>query len=283
MSNAPSLNIHINCWSLFHEGDPMTEQGLRTHLSLVKEAGFQGYCGTPDSPRIKELLKEYGLRFGGAFDASSPEHFEPRIAAIMAIDNGPINCQLANHDTTTEEAVALTIALMAEAKKQGAPVHLEVHRDTCTETPEKVAAIVAGYQKATGETPRMNYDFSHPAVVKHLVPENYIDRLFDETNIPVFQQANLWHIRPFNGHHCQIPITDGKGNFSPEYENCRPFIRQALKHWLAGPRPNNELWVVPEQGTTVGYNLSCFPNIWQDTVALGNDIRKMWGELLVTH
>jgi hypothetical protein len=283
MSTAPSLNIHINFWSLFHEGDPMTEQGLRTHLSLVKEAGFQGYCGNPDSPRIKELLKEYGLRFGGAFDASSPEHFEPRIAAIMAIDNGPINCQLANHDTTTEEAVALTIALMAEAKKQGAPVHLEVHRDTCTETPEKVAAIVDGYQKATGETPRMNYDFSHPAVVKHLVPENYIDRLFDETNIPVFQQANLWHIRPFNGHHCQIPITDGKGNFSPEYENCRPFIRQALKHWLAGPRPNNELWVVPEQGTTVGYNLSCFPNIWQDTVALGNDIRKMWGELLVNH
>jgi hypothetical protein len=87
-------------------------------------------------------------------------------------------------------------------------------------------------------------------------------------------------MRPFNGHHCMIPITDGKGNFSPEYEDCRPFIRQALKHWLAGPRPNNELWVMPEQGTTIGYNLSCFPNIWQDTVVLGNDIKKIWNEIL---
>ena len=31
---------------------------------------------------------------------------------------------------------------------------------------------------------------------------------------------------------------------------------------------------MPEQGTTIGYNLSCFPNIWQDTVVLGNDIKK---------
>jgi len=81
-------------------------------------------------------------------------------------------------------------------------------------------------------------------------------------------------------HRLMIPITDGKGNFSPEYSDCRPFIRQAFKHWLAGPRPNNELWVVPEQGTTIGYNLSCFPNIWQDTVVLGNDIKKIWNELL---
>jgi hypothetical protein len=116
--------------------------------------------------------------------------------------------------------------------------------------------------------------------VKHLTPDHYISRLFDETNIPVFQQSTLWHMRPFNGHHCMIPITDGKGNFSPEYEDCRPFIRQALKHWLAGPRPTNELWVVPEQGATIGYNLSCFPNIWQDTVVLGNDIKKIWNELL---
>ena len=280
MSTTPSLKIHINCWSLFDEADPSTEPGLRTHLSLVKEAGFQGYCGGADAPKLKELLSEYGLRFGGAFDAGSPEQFAPRIEAIMAIDNGPINCQLADHDTPTEEAVALTVALMEEAKKQNALVHLEVHRDTCTETPEKTAAIVAGCIKATGEAPRVNYDFSHPAVVKHLVPSNYIERLFDEANIPVFQQSTLWHMRPFNGHHCMIPITDGKGNFSPEYEACRPFIRQALKHWLAGPRPNNELWVVPEQGTTVGYNLSCFPNIWQDTVVLGKDIQQMWSELV---
>lgn len=278
-TNAPSLKIHINYWSLLHEADPTTEAGLRSHFEKLKEAGFDGYCGDPDFPKIKELLAEYGLRFGGAFDAGTIEEFAPKIAAIMEIDNGPINCQLADHDTPTDKAVRLTIALMEEAKKQNADVHLEVHRDTCTETPEKAQAIVDGVRAATGQAPTVNYDFSHPAIVKHLVPENYIDRLFDEQNIPVFRQSKLWHIRPFTGHHCQIPITDGKGNFSPEYENCRPFIRQALKHWLAGPRPGNELWVMPEQGSTIGYNLSCFPNIWQDTVALGKDIQKIWAEL----
>ena len=41
-----------------------------------------------------------------------------------------------------EEAIELTLSLMAEAEKQNAPVHLEVHRDTCTETPEKTAGII---------------------------------------------------------------------------------------------------------------------------------------------
>ena len=98
--------------------------------------------------------------------------------------------------------------------------------------------------------------------------------------MPIFQKSTLWHIRPFNAQHCQVPITDGQGNFSPEYLACRPFVRQALKHWLQGPRPTNTLWVMPEIGTTHEYKLSCFPNIWEDTVALGKDIQKIWAEEL---
>ncbi|MDA9589918.1 hypothetical protein N9R65_03915, partial [Opitutales bacterium] len=148
----PTLKIHINGWSLLDEGDPATEAGLRTHLSAIKDAGFQSYCWGP-TPQLKELLTEYGLRFGGAFDAAKAEQFAPTIEAIMAIDNGPINCQLADDDTPVEEAIELTLGLMAEAKKQNAPVHLEVHRDTCTETPEKTTAIIEGYKAATGEDP----------------------------------------------------------------------------------------------------------------------------------
>lgn len=107
----------------------------------------------------------------------------------------------------------------------GARVHLEVHRDTCTETPEKTEAIIEGYTQATGKAPLVNFDFSHPAIVKHLNAENYADRLFED--VDTFQQGNLWHMRPFNGHHCQVAVTDGKGNFTPEYEDMRPFIRQA--------------------------------------------------------
>jgi hypothetical protein len=276
----PTLKIHINGWSLLDEADPATEAGLRTHLSAIKQAGFQGYSWALSNPKLKELLAEYDLRFGGAFDAGKPEQFAPAIAAIMAIDNGPINCQLANHDTPIEEAIELSLALMAEAKKQNAPVHLEVHRDTCTETPEKTAAIIQGYKAATGEDPLMNFDFSHPAVIKHIFENDYISRLLTPEIVPIFQKSTLWHIRPFNAQHCQVPITDGQGNFSPEYLACRPFVRQALKYWLQGPRPSNELWVMPEIGTTAEYKLSCFPNIWEDTVALGKDIQKIWAEEL---
>jgi len=274
----PKLRIHLNYWSLLDEAGHSTETDIRTHLERIHEAGFDSYCGTPNLPNVRALVREYGLRYGGAFDAGSADEFATKIAANLEIDDGPMNCQLADHDTPSEKAIELTIALMEEAEKQGARVHLEVHRDTCTETPEKAKAIVDGVKAATGEYPLVNYDFSHPAIVKHLLPEDYIDRLFDDQTVEVFQLANLWHMRPFNGHHCQIPITDGKGGFSPEYGNCRPFIRQAIRHWLAGPRPTDELWIVPEQGTTIGYQLSCFPPVWHETVALGKDIRKIWDE-----
>mgnify|MGYP002630227564 CR=1 FL=1 len=119
-TSTPTLKIHINGWSLLDEGDPATEAGLRTHLAAIKDAGFQGYCWAPSNPQLKELLAEYGLRYGGAFEAAKSEQFADRIAAIMAIDNGPINCQLADDDTPIEEAIELTLALMAEAKKQHA-------------------------------------------------------------------------------------------------------------------------------------------------------------------
>jgi hypothetical protein len=37
---------------------------------------------------------------------------------------------------------------------------------------------------------------------------------------------------------------------------------------------------MPEIGTTHEYKLSCFPNIWEDTVTLGKDIQKIWDEEL---
>ena len=161
------------------------------------------------------LLIKYDLSYGGFFDAYDPQEFETLIEGCLEIGNGPINCQLADHDTLPEESVPLTVQLMEVAEKLGARVHLEVHRDTCTETPEKTAAIIEGYKKVTGKVPLVNYDFSHPASVKHLNANNYIERLFDD--VDTFQQANLWHMRPFNGHHCQVPVTDGNGNFTPEY------------------------------------------------------------------
>jgi hypothetical protein len=275
----PQLTIAINFWTLMGQPSPDQEWTTEERIIAVKEAGFDAYCCPANTPDLLPLLKKHDLRFCGAFDAGSVEQFAPRIRDILAVGNGPINCQLADHDTPVETAIQLTIALMEEAKKQNADVHLEMHRDTCTETPEKTYAIAEGFKKSTGHYPKINFDFSHPASVKHLHPSNYIDRLFE--NVGIFQMSTLWHMRPFNGHHCQVPVTDGKGNFSPEYQDMRPFIRQAFAHWLAGPRPNNQLWVMPELGPKLGYGLSCFPDSWQDAIVLGNDIKKIWAEALV--
>jgi hypothetical protein len=277
-SKSPSLKILINSWTLRNQtGENGQPWQLDQSLSAVKKAGFDAYSCPARSPGLKESLERHGLRFGAAFDAGTRDEIALRIREGLAIDDGPMNCQLANHDTPVEEAIRLTIALMEESERQGAEVHLEMHRDTCTETPEKTYAIAEGVKKATGVYPRINFDFSHPGSFKHLNATNYIDRLFE--NVPLFQQSTLWHMRPFNGHHCQVPVTDGRGNLSPEYEEMRPFIRQGLRHWLAGPRPRNELWVCPELGPKPGYGLSCFPDSWQDAIVLGDDIRRIWNEL----
>ncbi len=275
----PNIKILINYWTFWHQkneqGTPLT---LEEEINRVKKAGFDAYTCPADKPQLKDLLTRANLRFGAAFDAAKPEQFEKRIKDGLAIDNGPMNCQLGDHDTSIEDGIELTIQLMEEAERQGAEVHLEMHRDTCTETPEKTYAIAEGFKKAKGHYPLINFDFSHPASLKHLQADNYVERLFE--NIELFQQCSLWHMRPFNGHHCQVPVTNGKGGFSPEYEDMRPFIKQAFEYWLDGPRPNNELWVCPELGPKGGYGISCFPDSWQDTIVLGNDIRKIWNETL---
>jgi len=275
----PKILITVNNWTLSSHPSPEEEPwSLDQCLSAVKEAGFDAFSCRVDLPGAKEAIARSGLRYGGFFDAFSPDDYASKIQDCLAIGDGPINCQFADHDTLPEEAIPLLVKLNEEAEARGAYVHLEVHRDTCTETPEKTAAIIAGYREQTGKTLLVNFDYSHPAVVKHLGPENYIERLFDD--VETFQRSRLWHIRPFNGHHCQVPITNGSGNFSPEYADCRPFIKQAFRHWLKGPRPGNEFWVVPELGPQVGYGLSCMPNIWEDAIVLGNDLRTLWADAI---
>lgn len=277
----PQLKILINFWTLLNQKNPDgSDWSLDQRCQAVKDAGFDAYTCPADTPDLKATLQKHGLRFGAAFDAASAAQAEQRMAAGLRIDDAPMNCQLGDHDTPVEDAIQMTVGLMQAAEKLGADMHLEMHRDTCTETPEKTYAIAEGVKAATGKYPKINFDFSHPGSLKHLNASNYIERLYE--NVPLFQMSTLWHMRPFNGHHCQVPVTDGQGHFSPEYEEMRPFIRQGLAHWLAGPRPGGEFWVCPELGPKLGYGLSCFPDSWQDAIVLGNDIKEIWSEELAS-
>ena len=113
------------------------------------------------------LCKKYGMDYVCYIDGN-PKTYRERLQSAKKTNPARINVQLCDHDTLPAEAVKVWLKMEAEAKKLGLNIDLEVHRDTCTETPEKVYEIAALYKKATGKKVRFCWDYSHIAVVKHL-------------------------------------------------------------------------------------------------------------------
>jgi hypothetical protein len=275
------IRFIANLWTLEGHPSEADEWSLEEKVKAIKEAGFDGVNHHGRS-ELKSLLQQYELEFSGGFDASDPADFAKLIAAQLDCGASSINVQLCDHDTPTEEAVANTILLMEEDARQDANVHLEIHRDTCTETPEKAYAIADGYREATGKLLRMNIDHSHLAIVKHLRPGEFIERLLVRPEL--LQGGNLLHCRPFNGHHCQIPITDGSGELTQEFRDYLPFAEAAFGCWLEGPRPHGELWVVPELGpVSSGYGISTWPPVWEDCIIAKRELAAAWERAQVAH
>jgi hypothetical protein len=124
----------------------------------------------------------------------------------------------------------------------------------------------------------VTWDFSHLAVVKHLAPP-YAERLLVAPKL--VQHAQQFHFRPFNGHHCQVPVTDGHGALALEFRQWLPFLRETLRTWLAGSQAGREMIVVPEMGPVRGgYNLRQLPNSWEDAKRLRTIIAREWRRAL---
>jgi hypothetical protein len=273
-SEPPSIHFIANLWTLEEHPSAESEWSLEEKIVAVKEAGFAG-VNHGATPELEALLARHDLAFSGLFDASDPAEFAALIKAQVDCGSTTINVQLCDHDTPVEEAIEKSILLMEEDERQKANTHLEVHRDTCTETPEKAYAIADGYQKVTGTLLRMNIDHSHPAIIKHLRPAEFAERLLDRAEL--LQHGNLLHCRPFNGHHCQIPVTDGRGHLTREFRDYLPFVEAAFACWLEGPRPHNELWVVPELGpVSSGYGITTWPPVWEDCLVAKGEMQAAW-------
>ncbi len=270
----PVLRHIANLWTLLEH--PWT---LDEKLRAFKDAGFDGVCWG-GSPELRDGCAKHGLIFVGGIGSGNAADF-PRLLREQK-DCGAVhfNVQLAHDETPAEEALALTLALCAEAKLLGLIPGIETHRGTCTETPEKHYALCDAYQKITGELLPPSVDFSHFAVVKHLVPENFAKRLLVRPDL--IQHAQQFHFRPFNGHHVQIPITDGRGNLTREFHEWLPFAEALLQCWLDGNRgKNREIFICPELGPVVGgYCLSTFPSSWEDKKILRGEIQKLWQKLV---
>jgi len=221
---------------------------------------------------VAALGEKYGMDYVCYID-SNRKSFREKLEAAQTTRPARINVQLCDHDTPPKEAADVWIKLEALAKKMGLAVDLEIHRDTATETPEKFYEIAALYQKATGRKIRFCWDFSHPAVIKHLYPP--FEMLFERPDL--IQLARQLHFRPFNGHHAQIPATDGRGRETREFKDYLQFLNRLLAIWMKGARGGEVLYVCPEFGPAAsGYGLSTFADVWKDAVLLRKRTEELW-------
>jgi hypothetical protein len=268
----PILKQFANLWTLRQQPSATAEWALDEKFRQAKKAGFDA-MGTGTEPEVLALCQKYGMESICYFDANM-KTYRSRLEAAKAIQPVRINVQLCDHDTLPKEAVGVWLKMEVLAKKLGLILDLEVHRDTCTETPEKVYEIAALYKKATGKKIRFCWDFSHFGVVKNINPP-FADRLLVRTDL--IQLSRQLHFRPFNGHHCQIPVTDAKGHDTPEIKDYLEFVDALLACWLEGAKGGEVLYTCPEMGPiSSGYGLSSFPDPWKDAVRLRAKTEVLW-------
>lgn len=277
MSDRPVLRHILNLWSQRDYPSRQKPWGVEGKLKALAQAGFDGFSELPTAEH-RLWADKLGLILVGYFAASDDAAITRLMEQNARMGAVHINVQLGDHDTPLREALRLTKFVFKEAKRLGVKPAIEVHRDTCTETPEKTESLANAYQKATRLLLPMTWDFSHLAVVKHLAPP-YWDRL--GTRPDLIQHARQFHFRPFNGHHCQVPVTDASGRLTPEMKDYLPFVQKVMETWLATAAPGREMFAVPEMGpTSSGYNLSTMKNSWEEAVILRRELERCWRRAL---
>ncbi len=264
-------------WSLIAYPTAKREWSLARKLQEIKAAGFDGVAAVI-TPEIQALAKKQGLVMMGGFDGRNVA--AARRQMILQRDLGVhyMNVQLLDHDTPPAVAAKLAVTLIRMSDELGVGVHLETHRDTATETPEKYDEIQRRFQRATGRLMPTTWDHSHFAVSKHLLPAVYSKRLLVWPKL--IQRSHVFHLRPFNSQHCQVPVTNGRGQLTPEFKDYLAFVEDLFTLWLQGPKPRGELYVCPELGMSHGYHVSTDPHAWPDAIVAKREYAGAWRRAL---
>ena len=271
-------------WSLVGHPRGRKPWTLERQMKEIAAAGFDGAAGLL-TPAHRRLADKAGLRhLLGYISSDDPGEFASKILSQKTGGAVHINVQMDDHDTPPEVAARHWIRMVREAERiGGVVVSLEVHRDTCTETPEKTYEIAERYHAATGERIKINFDFSHFAVVKHLSTDSYVRRLLDHPDL--VRDSEQCHFRPFNGHHCQVAVTH-KGRLTPEVRAFLVFAEAVLKLWRSAKvNRNRTLFTCPEMGpydgfgSGGGYNITGLPPAWPEAVVLRGELSRIWKRL----
>ncbi len=260
-------------WTLAHHPTRESEWSIDRKLRAIKAAGFVGVCAPLDAA-IASLAHQHGLLVISVIFPESAEDASRLLLVQKEFGAKQVNVQLGTHTTTPADAVRSWIKLENEAEKLGIELSLETHRDSATETPEKVEEMAARYEKSTGRRLRLTWDFSHLGVVKHLHTGQYVERLLMRPEL--IQHASQLHFRPFNRHHAQLPVTH-KGKLTPETRDYLSFVTDVLRVWKSAPQNKERtLLACPLLGPKGSYALSNFPPVWSDALVLSEELGKCW-------
>ena len=274
---APRLVLCAATWSMIGYPSPKRPWNTARQRRAMRDAGVAGVY-TEVTPAMAREARRLGLALTGGLAAPDLAIGRRLLSAQARAGTPLINVHLLRHDTPPATAARAAAGLVKLGRTLGVSVQFETHRDTATETPEKFSELARLYQRATGEDLPVTWDHSHFAVVKHLQPPDYARRLLAWPRL--IRASRMFHLRPFTGQHCQAPVTDARGWLTPEFDTYLGFVEQLFVCWLAGPRPGNALFVVPEMGMTHGYQLSTAPHAWLESVRAAREIRRVWRRAL---
>jgi sugar phosphate isomerase/epimerase len=270
--SAPVLKQFAGFWTLTNQPSAAKQWTDEEKFKEAKQAGFEAMGGGAN-PAVVPLCEKYGMDYICYINAAA-DSYKANLEAAAKTNPARINVQMCDEDTLPKDAIKVWLKLEELAIKMKLQVDLEVHRDTCTETPEKTYEIADLYKKATGKKIRLCWDFSHLAVVKHLNPP-YAPRLLLRPDL--IQLSRQFHNRPFNGHHAQVPATDGKGNETPEIKAYLEFLDALIECWFQGAKGGEVVYACPEFGPKEsGYGLSSFANVWKDAIFLREKTTAIW-------
>lgn len=269
MKRKISFKVFATAWSLREYPAKETEWSWERKFAAIAAAGFDGVMGPPRPEMAGRGSLDYWAMGSLGVGDDPGSYFE----SAIRLGASHATIQVCDVDTPLDDTVSVVESVMAAARKAGISATIETHRDTFTETPEKTWALCDAYSARTGEPLPVCFDHSHFAVVRHFAAP-YWPKLNERPD--VLARCGRMHLRPFTGHHCQIPATRDGREPSPEYLLWGDYV-ETMFAWVQAHSTQSELIVCPELGNAApAYGLSCFPDIWVDAQYVGSDLRRRW-------
>jgi hypothetical protein len=169
VSAPPRLVLCATTWSMIGYPTPQREWSLERKLTAIQAAGFDGVCACL-TPALKAGADRRGLVAMSGLACSDFADARTQLREQRDLGAHFINLQLLNHRTPPARAAAMTVRLLQLSRSLQLALHIETHRDTATETPEKFTEIARRYRRAAGEYLPVTWDHSHFAVSTHVQP-----------------------------------------------------------------------------------------------------------------